>query len=78
LFGALPGAADAATEYDFSALDQLMPHPVYAPQGWVCVLNPSAPTCEALKPILAEAYERSARKLSKSGHEERRGQSTEN
>ncbi len=33
-----------------------MPHPVYAPQSWVCVLNPSAETFEAVKPLLADAY----------------------
>jgi hypothetical protein len=42
--------------YDFAALDRLMPHPVYAPQSWVCVLNPSPETFEAGKPLLAEAY----------------------
>jgi hypothetical protein len=42
--------------YDFAALDQLMPHPVYAPQSWVCVLNPGPETFERLKPLLAEAY----------------------
>jgi hypothetical protein len=33
-----------------------MPHPVYAPQSWVCVLNPSRETFEAVQPLLAEAY----------------------
>jgi hypothetical protein len=47
-------------EYDFAALDRLMPHPVYAPQSWVCVLNPSPETFEAVKPLLAEAYSRAA------------------
>lgn len=46
------------TGHDFTTLDQLMPHPVYAPQSWVCVLNPSAATFEGVKPLLAEAYER--------------------
>src|SRR5262245_52682373 len=32
------------TGHDFSALDQIMPHPVYAPQSWICVLNPSEAT----------------------------------
>ena len=44
------------TGHDFAALDQLMPHPVYAPQGWVCVLNPSAETFRQIEPLLAEAY----------------------
>jgi hypothetical protein len=46
--------------YDYQALDTLMPHPVYAPQSFVCVLNPSEATFEQLKPLLAEAYTRAA------------------
>ena len=56
-FGAPPSAESSqSTDYDFAALDRLMPHPVYAPQSWVCVLNPSLETFEAIKPLLAEAY----------------------
>jgi hypothetical protein len=44
-------------EHDFTALDVLMPHPVYGPNHFVCVLNPSEATFEAVKPLLAEAYE---------------------
>src|SRR4051794_545779 len=48
LFGPQPAAAEAmgvvATGHDFAALDQIMPHPTYAPQSWVCVLNPSEAT----------------------------------
>ena len=47
-------------DHDFTALDRLMPHPVYAPQSWVCVLNPSPETLETVKPLLAEAYSRAA------------------
>jgi hypothetical protein len=43
--------------HDFTALDTLMPHPVYAAQSWVSVLNPSAQTFETVKPLLREAYE---------------------
>lgn len=57
LFGYAPGEAGAGdTDVDFAALDRLMPHPVYAPQLWVCVLNPSSTTFESIKPLLAEAY----------------------
>ena len=42
---------------DFTALDRLMPHPVYGRQSWVCVLNPSAETFERVTPLLREAYE---------------------
>ncbi|WP_367874917.1 DUF6194 family protein [Luteolibacter sp. Populi] len=60
-FGRAPGwaAPDGVvdTGHDFTALDQLMPHPVYAPMNWICALSPSGATFETLKPLLAEAYE---------------------
>jgi hypothetical protein len=57
LFGHAPSETNANSgPYDFAALDRLMPHPVYAPQAWVCVLNPSQETFDAVKPLLAEAY----------------------
>ena len=60
LFGPQPSSPPAgsavATGHDFAALDQLLPHPVYASMSWVCVLNPSAATFEAVRPLLAEAY----------------------
>ena len=43
--------------HDFTALDTLMPHPVYVSNHFVCVLNPSDATFERLKPLLSEAYE---------------------
>jgi hypothetical protein len=52
---------DSETAADFSALDRLMPHPVYASQWWLCVLNPSQETFEHLKPLLAEAHARQLR-----------------
>jgi hypothetical protein len=69
LFGS-PPRADAAggdtgspdPAYDFAALDELLPHPVYAPQSWVCVLNPSEDTFRRLQPLLGEAYDRAVRR----------------
>ena len=55
---------------DFTRLDVLMPHPVYAVNHWVCVLNPSVRTFESVKPLLAEAHARAARRyeaISRSG-----------
>jgi hypothetical protein len=50
-----------ATEPDYAALDRILPHPVYAQQHWVSVLNPSAETFETLvKPLLKEAHDRIA------------------
>jgi len=48
--------------HDFTALDRIMPHPVYGKMYWVCVLNPSAEAFEAIRPLLAEAYERATGK----------------
>jgi len=50
-------------EHDFTALDVLMPHPVYGRQPWVCVLNPSEKTFETVKPLLAEAYAIAVKRL---------------
>ncbi len=58
-FGAEPFTSNAVDSgYDFTALDQVMPHPVYGRMYWVCILNPSAATFQAvIQPLLAEAYE---------------------
>jgi hypothetical protein len=46
-------------EPDFTALDRVLPHPVYARQHWVSILNPSASTfTDVVVPLLAEAYDR--------------------
>ena len=46
---------------DYTALDQLMPHPVYARQHYVSILNPSAETFEdVIKPLLVEGHARTA------------------
>jgi Family of unknown function (DUF6194) len=48
----VPEQADSS--YDYAAVDTLLPHPVYAPQSWVCVLNASAETFElTVKPLSA-------------------------
>lgn len=61
-----PVASNAASAYDFTALDRLMPHPVYGRQYWVCVLNPSAETWETqVRPLLTEAYETAVSKYNR-------------
>lgn len=66
LFGPLPPPAGAdgiiSTDHDFTVLDELLPHPVYAPQSWVCVLNPGEKTLPQVKELLAEAYGLSVRR----------------
>ncbi len=51
-------SGENASDYDFTALDQVMPHPVYGRMYWVCVLNPSDETFETnVRQLLAEAYD---------------------
>jgi hypothetical protein len=46
---------------DYRALDRLMPHPVYARQHWVAILNPSRAMLDAtVMPLLTEAHDRLA------------------
>src|SRR5258708_6102027 len=70
LFGSpeLPSGSsgDNASSYDFTALDQLMPHPVYGKMYWVCVINPSDETFETkVHPLLVEAYQTAVSKYNK-------------
>jgi hypothetical protein len=50
-------------DHDYTALDRLMPHPVYGANHWIGVLNPSDPTFERVKPLIAEAYSIAVRRL---------------
>ena len=43
-------------DYDFSSINKVMPHPVYAWMGWIRILNPSEENFEKLKPLIEEAY----------------------
>jgi hypothetical protein len=56
-------SGDIPSDYDFTALDQVMPHPVYGRMLWLCVLNPSDATFETqVRPLLVEAYEMAVNK----------------
>ena len=74
MFGPQPKpAADPTgtvdTGHDFAALDQIMPHPTYAPQSWVSVLNPGEATMAQVKTLLAGAYEIAAKRGRRGGEE---------
>ncbi|WP_432935795.1 DUF6194 family protein [Kribbella sp. CA-253562] len=56
-------------DVDHAALDVVMPHPVYAPQYWICVLSPSVGTLRELEPLVDAAYEFAVRKYR--NHKER-------
>jgi len=49
----------------FTQLDRLMPHPVYGRNHFVCVLNPSESTFQAISPLLKEAYEIAVRRVTR-------------
>ena len=61
LFGPEPAwnldGGPVATGHDFSKLDAFLPHPVYAPLSWVCILNPSARTWPQAQAYLREAHD---------------------
>ena len=48
---------DPATKPDYTALDRVIPHPLYAAQHWLAILNPSSASFETIvKPLLDEAH----------------------
>lgn len=60
MFGSIPQRPGKGCivdmNYDFSSINTLLPHPVYAWMGWVCILNPSETSFKKLKPLIQEAY----------------------
>ncbi len=68
-FGYIPERPSAGKiikmDYDFTILDTIIPHPVYAWMGWICVLNPSSKTFEEFKAIIRESYEFAREKFAK-------------
>ena len=46
---------------DYAAFEQILPHPVYAKQLWISILNPSDATFrDVVMPLLTEAHDRLA------------------
>lgn len=57
-FERLVGSMEAP---DYAALDRILPHPVYAKQLWLSILNPSDTTFRVVVlPLIAEAHDRLA------------------
>ena len=53
-------------EPDYAAFEQILPHPVYAKQLWISVLNPSDATFrDVVMPLLTEARDRLAATLAR-------------
>jgi Family of unknown function (DUF6194) len=46
---------------DYAAFDRFLPHPVYAKQRWIAILNPSHATVrDSLMPLIASGHDRLA------------------
>jgi len=56
-FRRLFGDGAKGTAWDYTALDHIMPHPEYGMMHWICVVNPSAASFAALRPMLTEAWD---------------------
>ncbi|MCU1508465.1 MAG: erythromycin esterase [Glaciihabitans sp.] len=42
-------------EFDYTTLDAVLPHPIYATQGWVSVLNPGEQTSRQVTELIQDA-----------------------
>jgi hypothetical protein len=52
---------EAGGDVDYAAFDRFFPHPVYAKQLWISIINPSDATFrETVLPLLTEAHDRLA------------------
>lgn len=69
MFGFIPKRPSAGNivdmDYNFTALDEIIPHPVYSWMAWISVLNPSKDTFEELKPLIQESYNYAKEKYKK-------------
>jgi len=48
---------------DYSVLNTFLPHPEYARQNFVCILNPSGKNIETTKTLITEAHSIAAKRL---------------
>jgi Family of unknown function (DUF6194) len=68
-FERLVGAAEAPA---YAAFDRILPHPVYAKQRWISILNPTDATFRDLVvPLIAEAHDRLAAQRARHGLDKR-------
>jgi hypothetical protein len=52
-------------DFDFTITKMLMPHPIYAWLGWVCINNPSNQNLDILKHLLDISYQNTLIKFDK-------------
>lgn len=67
LFDQLPARPKAgevvSMNFDFTVLNQILPHPVYAWMGWVSILNPIH--LKDIMPYIEESYQYAKEKMKK-------------
>ena len=60
--------AAANADPDYTRLDTVLPHPVYAAQHWICIVNPSEATFrDVVVPLLTVAHDRLAAQRARHG-----------
>jgi hypothetical protein len=50
---------------DYSEADTVLPHPVYARQGWIAIVNPAAKTTSTALELLRDAHESARRRATR-------------
>ena len=56
-------------EPDYAAVDRIVPHPVYARQRWISILNPGEATFrDVVMPLLTEAHDQLAAARARHAH----------
>ena len=69
LMGYPPRAhAAQSARFDYAAIDRLIPHPIYAAQAWVAVVNPAEQTAALARSLLTGAHARAARQHRRRPH----------
>ncbi|MGW1675944.1 DUF6194 family protein [Saccharopolyspora sp. NPDC002376] len=63
LVGHSPAAhATHHDEFDYTALDRLLPHPAYAAQAWISILNPGQQTADQALSLITQAHTRAVQR----------------
>ncbi len=55
------------TAVDFTAVDTVLPHPVYRAQGWISIVNPAARTQALAVDLLGRAHDAARRRAYRPG-----------
>jgi len=57
-----PKATQEAKSWDYTALNVFMPHPEYAKQHFICILNPESENLAKTRAYIDEAYQLAAKR----------------